>query len=158
MLNTRFEPLPLKLILEPGRMICAHAGILLTTVEYLKSQDGKNFAIVDAGMNDLIRPALYNAWHNIEPVILREGTSQVYDVVGPVCESADFLGLARNLRIEAGDLLAIKDAGAYGFSMSSNYNSRPKPCEIMITNGIPQLVRRRETLEDLFAHESIPLH
>lgn len=136
-------------------MICAKAGVLLTTVEYLKSQEGKHFAIVDAGMNDLIRPALYEAWHGIEPVALRHGKSQLYDVVGPVCETADFMGHARPLTIEAGDVLAIKDAGAYGFSMSSNYNSRPRACEVMIRNGTTQLVRRRESIEDLFAHETI---
>jgi len=155
MLNQRFEKLDLKLILEPGRMICANAGILLTSVEYLKSQEGKHFAIVDAGMNDLIRPALYEAWHGIEPVLQREGKSQLYDVVGPVCETADFMGHARPLTIEAGDVLAIKDAGAYGFSMSSNYNSRPKACEVMVTQGTSKLVRRRESIEDLFSHETI---
>lgn len=158
MLNRRFEKLPYKLILEPGRWISANAGLLLTRVEYIKSQEGKHFAIVDAGMNDLIRPALYEAWHDIDPVLLREGKSETYDVVGPVCETADFLGLARPLNIRAGDLLAVKEAGAYGFSMSSNYNSRPKACEIMIINGKPQVVRRRETIEDLFAHENIPIY
>lgn len=158
MLNRRFENLNLKLVLEPGRMISAQSGLLLTRVEYIKSQEGKHFAIVDAGMNDLIRPALYQAWHNIEPVILREGESALYDVVGPVCESADFLGLARPLNIQAGDLLAVKDAGAYGFSMSSNYNSRPRAAEVLIANGTPHLVRRRETIEELFENEFIPVY
>jgi diaminopimelate decarboxylase len=158
MLNRRFDTLNLKLILEPGRFISAQSGLLLTRVEYIKSQEGKHFAIVDAGMNDLIRPALYQAWHNIEPVILRKGPTTIYDVVGPVCESSDFLGLVRLLNIQPGDLLAIKDAGAYGFSMSSNYNSRPRAAEVLIANGAPHLVRRRETIEDLFAHEHIPIY
>lgn len=155
MLNKRFSTLGLKLILEPGRMICAEAGVLLTKVEHIKSQEGKHFAIVDAGMNDLLRPALYEAWHNIEPVLTREGDSELYDVVGPVCETADFMGHARPLTIEAGDILAIKEAGAYGFSMSSNYNSRPKACEVMIKNGEAHQIRQRESIEDLFQHETI---
>lgn len=158
MLNRRFENLNLKLVLEPGRLISAHAGLLLTKIEYIKSQEGKHFAITDAGMNDLIRPALYQAWHNIEPVVLREGQNELYDVVGPVCESSDFLGLNRPLNIQSGDLLVIKDAGAYGFSMSSNYNSRPKAAEVLISEGVPYLVRRRETTEDLFAHEIMPIY
>jgi diaminopimelate decarboxylase len=158
MLNRRFASLNLKLVLEPGRFISAHAGLLLTRVEYLKSQDGKNFALVDAGMNDLIRPALYKAWHSIVPVTERNGEAKLYDVVGPVCESADFLGLDRSLTLKAGDLLAIQDAGAYGFCMSSNYNSRPRPAEVMIAEGVPHLVRARERIEDLFSHETLLVH
>lgn len=158
MLNRRFENLPYKLIIEPGRWISGPSGLLLTRIEYLKSQEGKHFAIVDAGMNDLIRPALYQAWHDIIPVKEKEGTPLVYDVVGPVCESADFLGLDRSLYLEAGDLLAVKDAGAYSFVMSSNYNARPRAAEVLIVEGKPQLVRRRETLEDLFSHENLPIY
>lgn len=153
MLNSRFENLNLQLILEPGRFLTADAGVLLTQIEYIKSQNNKHFAIVNAGMNDLLRPALYEAWHKIIPLIEKNIPKQHYDVVGPVCESADFLGLNRQLAIEAGDILAVNHAGAYGFSMSSHYNSRPKVCEILIKDDQTHLIRERETHEDLMSHE-----
>jgi diaminopimelate decarboxylase len=146
----------LTLILEPGRAIAANAGILVTKVEYLKTTADKNFAVVDAGMNDLIRPALYEAWHHIIPVCASQKTaSHHYDVVGPVCETGDFLGKNRLLAISAGDLLAIRTAGAYGFSMSSNYNSRPRAAEILVDGKKSYLVRARETVEDLFVKEKL---
>jgi diaminopimelate decarboxylase len=145
-----------EIILEPGRAIIADAGILLTKVEYLKHTSHKNFAIVDAAMNDLMRPALYEAWQNIIPVKTNNQTTQIqYDIVGPVCESADFLGKNRLLALEIGDLLAICNAGAYGFSMSSNYNSRPRVAEIVVDGNQMHLIRRRESIQDLFAHEKI---
>lgn len=143
----------LMLILEPGRAIAANAGILITKVEFLKTGEEKNFAIVDAAMNDLLRPALYSAWQKIEPVIKREGTEIIYDVVGPVCETGDFLGKERPLTIEPNDYLAVKSAGAYGFVMSSNYNSRCRAAEIMIDGEKQYVVRERETLQDLFKGE-----
>jgi diaminopimelate decarboxylase len=125
-------------------------------VELLKQSDDKNFAVVDAAMNDLLRPALYSAWQDIIPVEPRtEGQPRRYDVVGPVCETADFLGKDRELRIEAGDLLAVRSAGAYGFTMSSNYNSRPRAAEVMVDGGRFQVVRWRETIADLYAGESV---
>ena len=139
----------LSLILEPGRSISADAGILLTKVEYLKSNGDKNFAIVDAAMNDLIRPALYQAWMDIIPVNKNSlGNSASYDIVGPVCESADFLGKDRELSLADGDLLAVCSAGAYGFGMSSNYNTRNRAAEIMIDGETVHLARRRETYQD----------
>lgn len=139
----------LTLLLEPGRSIVGNAGVFLTRVEYIKHTEHKNFVIIDGAMNDLIRPALYNAWQNIVPVKLRNnGTSEVYDVVGPVCESADFLGKDRPLVVAQGDLLAILGAGAYGFVMSSNYNSRNRAAEIMVDGTQAHLVRKRETLDD----------
>jgi diaminopimelate decarboxylase len=138
----------LKLLMEPGRSIAANAGIFVTAVEYIKCTEHKNFAIIDGAMNDLLRPALYGAWQEIIPVLSREGKSRVYDVAGPVCESGDFLGKERPLCIEQGDLLAVRTAGAYGFAMSSNYNSRNRATEIMVDGETGHLVRRRETLED----------
>ena len=147
----------LKLILEPGRVLVAEAGVLLTRVEYLKTTDQGRFAIVDAGMTELIRPPLYDAWHEIRVVTQRPGVpSEIYDVVGPVCESADTLGRDRQLAVQAGDLLAIMDAGAYGFSMSSNYNSRPRAAEILVDGEHAALIRRRETLDELMTHEEPP--
>lgn len=144
----------LKVIVEPGRSIIANAGILVTKVEYLKLMDHKNFAVVDAGMNDLIRPALYEAWHKIIPVKYHTSNSKAtYDVVGPVCETSDFLGKNRELSIMPGDLLAILSAGAYGSIMSSNYNSRPKAAEVLVDGEQVNLIRRRETIEELFAAE-----
>jgi diaminopimelate decarboxylase len=139
-----------KIIIEPGRAITANAGILITKVEYLKLSDHKNFAIVDAAMNDLIRPALYQSWQNIIPVNKsnRSATHQ-YDVVGPICETGDFLGKDRSLNIKQGDLLAVRSSGAYGFTMSSNYNSRPRVAEIMIDQKEIHLIRERETVEQL---------
>lgn len=146
----------LQLIIEPGRAITAQAGILVTQIEYLKSNIDKNFAIVDAGMNDLIRPALYHAEQNILPVVQRsELAKKNYDVVGPICESSDFLGKNRQLALQANDYLAIMDSGAYGFSMSSNYNSRPRPPEIMVDKDQVHLIRSRETLAQLCQNEKI---
>ncbi|MGB6977463.1 MAG: diaminopimelate decarboxylase [Gammaproteobacteria bacterium] len=146
----------LTIIIEPGRAIAANAGILVTKVEYLKAAAEKNFAVVDAGMNDLIRPALYEAWHTIIPVsTVQNAVQQHYDVVGPVCETSDFFGKDRALAISSGDLLAIRTAGAYGFSMSSNYNSRPRAAEILVDGEKAYLVRARETIEDLLVNEKL---
>jgi diaminopimelate decarboxylase len=145
----------LKLLIEPGRAIVGNAGVLLTRVQYLKHAEAKNFAIVDAAMNDLMRPALYDAWQDIAPVLKRAGAAQQYDVVGPVCESGDFLGRDRALKVQAGDLLAVCSAGAYGSSMSSNYNTRPRAPELMVDGEHVYVVRRRETIEDLLLPESL---
>ena len=153
--KTRLGDRGLTLLVEPGRSIAANAGIFVSRVEFLKSNEHKNFAIVDGAMNDLLRPALYSAWQAIIPVIKQDGATAVYDVVGPVCESADFLGKERPLRIKAGDLLAVRTAGAYGFVMSSNYNTRPRVPEIMVDGENTYLVRRRETLADLLDLESL---
>jgi diaminopimelate decarboxylase len=149
---------PHKLILDPGRSIVGNAGILLTRVEYVKPGETRSFLVVDAAMNDLIRPPLYGAWHEVRPVREARGGAApaVYDVVGPVCESADFLAKERRLAAGAGDLLAIFSAGAYGMSMSSNYNSRPRAAEVLVDGQAAHLVRRRETPGDLFALEHIP--
>lgn len=145
-----------EILVEPGRSIVGNAGLLLTQVSYLKHSPHKNFAIVDAAMNDLIRPSLYSAWQDIAVVRERPGVEpRSYDVVGPVCESGDFLGQDRSLAIEEGDLLAIMSAGAYGFCMSSNYNSRPRAAEVLVDRDSAHLVRERETLAALFAAESI---
>jgi diaminopimelate decarboxylase len=144
----------LKLVLEPGRSLVGNAGVLLTRVEYLKPGEAKHFAIVDAAMNDLMRPALYDAYHDIVAVQQRPTDSVVtYDIVGPVCESSDFLGKDRQLAVRQGDLLAVKSAGAYGMTMSSNYNTRPRAAEVMVSDGKVRLVRRRETLDELLANE-----
>ncbi|WP_218814824.1 diaminopimelate decarboxylase [Rickettsiella endosymbiont of Dermanyssus gallinae] len=144
----------LRLVIEPGRALVAKAGILVTRVEYLKRNADKHFAIVDAGMNDLLRPALYQAQQTIKEVDLHpELNETIYDVVGPICESSDFLGNDKLLRIKAGDYLAILDAGAYGFSMSSNYNSRPKSAEVLVDKDKISLIRSRETIEQLWANE-----
>jgi diaminopimelate decarboxylase len=142
-----------RIIIEPGRSMVGNAGVLLTRVEFLKHGEEKNFAIVDAAMNDLMRPALYDAWHDIRPVQIRDVGAQQYEVVGPVCETGDFLGRARNLPIEQGDLLAVMSAGAYGMSMSSNYNSRPRAAEVMVSGTCMQLIRERETVPCLFSGE-----
>jgi diaminopimelate decarboxylase len=144
----------LTLVFEPGRFIVANAGVLLTRVEYLKHTAHKDFAIVDAAMNDLIRPALYQAWMAVEPVTARQGDARRYDLVGPICETGDFLAKDRELALAEGDLLAIRSAGAYGFTMSSNYNTRGRAAEVMVDGDQAHLVRRRETLEELFAGES----
>ena len=128
---------------------------MLTQVEFLKEGEGKNFAIIDAAMNDLMRPALYEAWHDILPVTPRDGESRVYDVVGPVCETGDFLGQARPLNVKAGDLLAVMSAGAYGMAMSSNYNTRPRAAEVMVDGEQVFQIRARETIEQLYAGESL---
>lgn len=143
------------LIFEPGRAIMANAGILVTEVEFLKSNEDLNFAIVDAAMNDLIRPSLYQAWQAIIPVEQRDAPTKTYDIVGPICETGDFLGKKRDLAIEAGDLLAIRSAGAYGFTMSSNYNSRPRVAEIMVDGANVHVVRQRETIEQLWQGEAL---
>lgn len=146
----------LTILMEPGRAIAGNAGILLSRVEYLKPGSEKNFAIVDAAMNDLLRPSLYDAWHTILPV--RETSQvarQVYDVVGPVCESGDWLGRDRELAISAGDLVAIRTAGAYGFTMSSNYNTRARAAEVMVDSKEMHLIRERESVEDLTRGESL---
>ena len=145
----------LKIILEPGRRLVGNAGALLTKVEYLKPGEVKNFAIIDAAMNDLARPALYDAWHTIAPVKPREGQPRTWQIVGPICESGDFLGHDRELVLEPGDLLAILSAGAYGMTMSSNYNTRPRVAEIMVDGNQTHLIRRRETVEELYAPESL---
>ncbi|CAJ3621730.1 diaminopimelate decarboxylase [Burkholderia pseudomallei] len=141
---------------EPGRSLTGNAGILLTRVEFLKQGEEKNFAIVDAAMNDLARPAMYQAFHAIVPVAPRtDVAAAVYDIVGPVCESGDWLGRERLLAIAPGDLLAIRSAGAYGFTMSSNYNTRPRAAEVIVDGANAHLVRPRETVESLFEHEAI---
>ena len=145
----------LKLILEPGRRLVGNAGVLLTKLEYLKPGEVKNFAIVDAAMNDLARPALYDAWHTIEAVTPRAGATSDWQIVGPICESGDFLGRDRQLNLQEGDLLAIFSAGAYGMSMSSNYNARPRAAEVMVDGHQAPLIRRRETVEELYALESL---
>lgn len=143
----------IKLVFEPGRALVGNAGLLLTQVEYLKHTEAKNFAIVDAAMNDLMRPALYDAYHEIQAVKPHVGTTQIYEIVGPVCESGDFLGHDRVLSLQQGDLLAIMSAGAYGMSMSSNYNTRPRAAEVMVDGDTCHLIRQRETVEQLFALE-----
>ena len=145
----------LRVVLEPGRRLVGNAGLLLTRVEYLKPGEDKNFAIIDAAMNDLLRPALYEAWHDIVPVTPRAGAGCAYDVVGPVCESGDFLGLARPLNIQPGDLIAVMSAGAYGMAMSSNYNTRPRAVEVMVDGDRVHRIRRRETVDELYAGEQL---
>ncbi len=151
----RFANRSLTLMLEPGRSIAANAGVFLTKVEYIKTTEHKNFAIVDGAMNDLIRPALYGAWQEIVPVQKSDQPAMAYDVVGPVCESGDFLGKDRPLSVVQGDLLAVRSAGAYGFVMSSNYNTRPRAPEIMVDGQNTYEVRRRETVDELLALESL---
>jgi diaminopimelate decarboxylase len=145
----------LGLVLEPGRSIVANAGILVTQVEYLKDNGEHHFGIIDAGMNDLIRPALYQAWMDIKPVQQHtDGKQAKWDIVGPICETGDFFGKNRELSLKANDLLAVMSAGAYSFVMASNYNTRSRPAEIMVQNDQAQVVRQRETLTDLWALES----
>ncbi|HTH44561.1 MAG TPA: diaminopimelate decarboxylase [Oxalicibacterium sp.] len=146
---------PIKVLFEPGRSIVGNAGVLLTEVQYIKHGETKNFAIVDAAMNDLMRPAMYEAWHGVEQVVQRDAPAQVYDVVGPVCESGDWLARERALAIEQGDLLAIMSAGAYGMTMSSNYNTRGRAAEVMVDGTHTHLIRKRESPADLFALESL---
>lgn len=143
-------------MLEPGRAIAANAGILLTSVEYIKPSEDKRFVLVDAGMNDMLRPSLYQAWHDIVPV--KEKTDeapQISDIVGPVCETGDFLGHARHLNVAQDDILAVKHAGAYGFTMASNYNSRGRPAEVMVSGSDARLVRERESFDDLIRGEHL---
>jgi len=144
-----------RLLIEPGRALVGNSGILLTQIEYLKHTPARNFAIVDAAMNDLMRPALYDAYHEILPVIKRNGDVQNYQIVGPVCETGDFLGHDRKLSLNSGDLLAVMSAGAYGMSMSSNYNTRPRAAEIMIDQDTIHVIRQRETIDQLTANERI---
>jgi diaminopimelate decarboxylase len=155
-LKARLQDRNLTLVFEPGRAIAANAGVLLTRVEHLKPGEAKNFAIVDAAMNDLIRPALYSAWQAIIPVdSTLQRQSAVYDVVGPVCETGDFIGKDRTLAITEGDLLAVRSAGAYGFVMASNYNSRPRAAEVMVDGEQAFVVREREQLTELWRGESL---
>ena len=142
-----------KIIVEPGRVLVGNAGVLLTRIEYLKHGEEKNFAIVDAAMNDLMRPALYDAYHHIQPVFLNDVPAKNYEVVGPVCETGDFLGHARELAVSQGDCLAVMSAGAYGMSMSSNYNTRPRAAEVMVSGTLVQLIRERESVQHLFTGE-----
>ena len=152
----RLRDRPHEILIEPGRAIVGNAGILVTRVELLKQGDEKSFAVVDAAMNDLLRPALYSAWQAIIPVEPRAvGEPHRYDVVAPICETGDFLGKDRELNIEPGDLLAVRSAGAYGFAMSSNYNSRPRAAEVMVDGGRFQVVRQRETVAELYAGEAV---
>ncbi|NKB34510.1 MAG: diaminopimelate decarboxylase [Pseudomonadales bacterium] len=155
MVREKFADRELEILVEPGRSIAANAGIFVTRIEYLKNNEHKNFAIVDGAMNDLIRPALYSAWQEIVPVEKSNESAASYDVVGPICESSDFLGKERELNIVAGDLLAVRSAGAYGFVMSSNYNTRPRAAEIMVDGAESFLVREREVVADLFAKENL---
>jgi diaminopimelate decarboxylase len=151
------EGLDITLILEPGRVIVGNAGILLTEVQYLKETDDKKFVIVDSGMNDLIRPALYGSYQAIQPVVQGKAENIVADVVGPICESGDFFAKDREIaRPQRGDLLAVMSAGAYGFTMASNYNSHPKPPEILVDGDQYYVIRARESLEDLIRGELIP--
>ena len=152
----RLGDTPYQIYIEPGRAIAANAGVLLTRVEYLKHGEDRNFAILDAAMNDLIRPSLYQAWQEILPVEQdADGVEGDYDLVGPICETGDFLGKDRHLRLREGSLLAVRSAGAYGFTMASNYNTRPRAAEVMVDGGQAHLVRRRETVAELFAGESL---
>ncbi|MBY8931442.1 diaminopimelate decarboxylase [Pseudomonas sp. Wu6] len=150
----RIEGRDLTLMFEPGRYIVANAGVLLTQVEYLKHTEHKDFAIVDAAMNDLIRPALYQAWMNVTAVTPRHSQARAYDIVGPICETGDFLAKDRQLALEEGDLLAVHSAGAYGFVMSSNYNTRGRAAEVLVDGDQAFEVRRRETVAELYAGES----
>ena len=155
-IHDRLADRPFELLLEPGRAIAANAGILVTRVEYLKHTPEKHFAIVDAAMNDLIRPSLYQAVQQILPVQEKGGSTEVsYDIVGPVCETGDFLGKGRQMAISAGDLLAVRSSGAYGFVMSSNYNTRPRAAEIMVDGADAHVVRQRESLASLWADERV---
>ncbi|AZE14268.1 Diaminopimelate decarboxylase [Pseudomonas chlororaphis subsp. aureofaciens] len=151
----RLDGRDLELVFEPGRFIVANAGVLLTRVEYLKHTEHKDFAIVDAAMNDLIRPALYQAWMDVSAVRPRDGQARTYDIVGPICETGDFLAKERQLALEEGDLLAVHSAGAYGFVMSSNYNTRGRAAEVLVDGEQAVEVRRRETVAELFAGESL---
>ncbi len=150
----KISALNLNIILEPGRSITGTAGILVTKVEYLKLTEHKNFAIIDAGMNDLMRPALYDAWHTVKEVKKRDLDKKIYELVGPVCESSDVLAKERELSISQGDFIAFMDAGAYGSVMSSNYNSRLKVPEILVNGSSAKLIKRRESFEDLIALET----
>ena len=142
-----------KIILEPGRFLIGKAGLMLTNVEYIKKSEHKNFVLVDAAMNDLMRPSLYNAFHEVINLSNTQDSNDIFDIVGPICETGDFLAKDRNIKANQGDILAIMDAGAYGFSMSSNYNSRPRIPEVMVDEDEFYLIRERENFSDLIAHE-----
>jgi len=154
MLTALFRGRRERLLLEPGRRLVGDAGVLLTRVVYLKPGAPRSFAIVDAAMNDLVRPALYGAWHGVDPVRPRDGETRTWDIVGPVCESGDFLAHDRPLALAEGDLLAVRAAGAYAMAMSSNYNARPRACEVIVDGADVHVVRRRERIDELFAAES----
>ena len=145
---------PITVLFEPGRSIVGNAGVLITEIQYLKHGSSKNFAVVDAAMNDLMRPAMYEAWHGVQTLEQRAATPKIYDVVGPVCESGDWLARDRSLALEPGDLLAIMSAGAYGMTMASNYNTRGRAAEVLVDGDQFKLIRRRETPSELFALES----
>jgi diaminopimelate decarboxylase len=151
------KSLGIKLLCEPGRVIVGNAGVLVTRVLYRKSNDVKHFTIVDAAFNDLLRPSLYGAYHPMRPVRRTDAAMQVTDVVGPICESSDFLARDRELpALEQGDLIAVGAAGAYGFSMASNYNARPRAAEVLVTGDRFQVIRERDTLDQLVANERVP--
>lgn len=154
-IKARLGDRPLSLIFEPGRSIAANAGVMLTKVEYLKPTEHHNFAIIDGAMNDNIRPSLYSAWQDILPVTPRESATKSWDLVGPVCETGDFLGKDRDLALEPGDILSLMSAGAYGFTMSSNYNTRPRAAEVMVDGEQHHVIRQRETITELFAGETL---
>ena len=154
----QLDDLSMELMIEPGRSIVGNAGALLTRVMVVKEGETKHFAVVDAAMNDLLRPALYSAWQTIVEASPGAGQAQVYDVVGPVCETGDFLGKDRELSIVEGDLLAVLGAGAYSFTMSSNYNSRPRAAEVLVNDTTAHVIRKRERVEDLWADECLPEH
>lgn len=155
-LAQRLGDAPYEIFLEPGRAIAANAGVLLTRVEYVKAGEAKDFAVIDAAMNDLIRPSLYQAWQSIVTVQQQpSGRSGEYDLVGPICETGDFLGKGRQLTLEQNTLLAVRSSGAYGFTMASNYNTRPRGPEIMVDGDTTHLIRRRETVQELFAGEAL---
>lgn len=153
--KAKYPGKPISIMFEPGRSISGNAGLLLTQVQYLKTNSEKNFAIVDAAMNDLMRPSLYEAWHNILPVVKHQTETKTYDIVGPICESGDWLARKRTLSVEADDFLAIMSAGAYGMAMSSNYNSRGRAAEILVDEGKTYLIRKRERAEELYALETV---
>jgi diaminopimelate decarboxylase len=153
-LTSRLGSRAFKILLEPGRALVGHAGLLLTRVEYLKHGRERNFAVVDAAMNDLLRPALYDAWHEVRPVRAGSGGAH-YEIVGPVCETGDFLARDRALDLREGDLLAVMAAGAYGMSMSSNYNTRPRAAEVMVDGAELHLIREREAVSELMAREML---
>ncbi|TQK04994.1 diaminopimelate decarboxylase [Herbaspirillum sp. SJZ107] len=151
----KYDGKPIKVIFEPGRSIVGNAGVLLMSVEFLKPGEEKNFCVVDAAMNDMARPAMYQAWMDVKPVVPREGDAPVYDLVGPVCESGDWLARDRALAVQPGDVLAMMAAGAYGFTMSSNYNTRGRAAELLVDGDKVHLIRRRETPAELFALETL---
>ena len=154
MVRSLFDGRRERLLFEPGRRLVGDAGVLLTRVRLLKPGATRNFAVVDAAMNDLLRPALYNAWHPIDPVRPRTEGAMAWDIVGPICESGDFLALDRELSLAEDDLLAVRAAGAYAMAMSSNYNARPRACEVLVEGDIAHLIRRRESIAELHAHET----